>query len=296
MKNPKAAAEASGSGSRGGEGTSDANKDPQSARLSMMRRSGVPPLTPQNLFDHPCVATKVTIVKSKKGRTLSAMNETGGGLDASPAPDTTQTSAKLIQARGRGGKHKREKIHLTIHEEMASLGRGASGATFRGDVVVGDDGEKAPAAVKMSFVLLNPTMYGLATAADVETWAKRELYPEVNTLLALAHPHIVSLRCVGLQKVCGKDFPGYIAMHLCNRWVCLSVRAMQATEFTDSNPQCHLDATSILNSQVVVVRLLGLDGEMVFGVVLVVDTRTRPRALDWPMQCVFVRSTRFAYR
>ena len=93
------------------------------------------------------------------------------------------------------------------------LGRGAFGEVYSGTSTFA--GRSILSAVKKFFIIQNPTLYGLYDAAAVAQWANRELLPEINTLLGLAHPNVVRLRCVGACSVFDQSVPAYIAMDFC---------------------------------------------------------------------------------
>jgi hypothetical protein len=108
---------------------------------------------------------------------------------------------------------------LAVHDDGKPLGNGACGAVFQGTASFASTStsrREVRVAVKKFFFLENPRLYGLMDAAAVADVVQRELLPEVNTLLALAHRNVVRLRCVGLGDVYGEAFPAYVAMDLCS--------------------------------------------------------------------------------
>ena len=139
-----------------------------------------------NLTTHACVAQHVVLYEEGK-RTAPSVGSSSSGLA------------------------------LTIDARNKPLGNGAAGVTYLGAVAdATNPQESVPVAVKRFFILESPRFYGMTTSDEVAAWAKLELYPEINTLLALSHPRLVRLRCVGLREVYGTPFPAYIAMDYCN--------------------------------------------------------------------------------
>ncbi len=142
-------------------------------------------LTPDNMATHACVAERVT----------------QGGKAAEVNPGARANTGLLLDI-----------------DPQRRLGNGAAGVTFLGKVTDLAD-PSAPAvvvAVKRFFMLETPDFYGLTTADEVSTWADRELFGEINTLLSLSHPNLVRLRCAGLMPVHGRPFPAYIALDYAN--------------------------------------------------------------------------------
>ena len=103
---------------------------------------------------------------------------------------------------------------LAVRDKGEPLGNGAFGAVFPGTAFFAR--REVPVAVKKFFMLENPRLYGLMNAPAVASVVQRDLLPEVNTLLSLAHRNVVRLRCVGLGRVYGAPVPAYVAMDFCS--------------------------------------------------------------------------------
>jgi hypothetical protein len=154
------------------------------------------PLTLANAATHAAVAAHV-MLDSKKNGSGGAIGGNGGG------------AGNAVSAAWR----------LVVHDTGLPLGSGANGAVYPGlasFASTGSSGRRETlVAVKKFFMLESPGMYGLITPAAVAGVVERELLPEVNTLLGLAHPNVVRLRCVGVGDVCGAAVPAYVAMDFC---------------------------------------------------------------------------------
>lgn len=185
------------------------------------------PLSCDTLATHACVVQQV----------IALPHESMDDAAAAAFPAANSLSNNLV---------------LFIDEGAKPLGNGAAGVTYMGSVVdKANPNEKITVAVKRFFVLENPRLYGLSTAADVAAWADRELYSEINTLLSLSHPSVVRLRCVGLRDIYEKQFPAYIAMDFCNagnldQWIKEKrVSALQLVpflqQFVDAMTYLHVD-------------------------------------------------------
>ena len=94
------------------------------------------------------------------------------------------------------------------------LGRGSHGEVYGGVSIFA--GRRIRSAVKKFFVIKDPKLYGVRDANDLVQWTKREVLPEINTLLSLAHPNVVRLRCVACAMLFGRAFPAYVAMDYCS--------------------------------------------------------------------------------
>ena len=148
------------------------------------------PLTLSNADTHAAVAVSVMLDSGAEGGADVGGRGAGGG------------------AEDAGG------WRLAVRDEGEPLGNGAFGAVFPGTAFFAR--REVPVAVKKFFMLENPRLYGLMNAPAVASVVQRDLLPEVNTLLSLAHRNVVRLRCVGLGRVYGALVPAYVAMDFCS--------------------------------------------------------------------------------
>jgi hypothetical protein len=163
------------------------------ASLSVVHAVQLPtdtPLTLSNADTHAAVAASVVLDSGAGGGADGGGRGAGGG------------------AEDAGG------WRLAVRDEGEPLGNGAFGAVFPGTAFFAR--REVPVAVKKFFMLENPRLYGLMNAPAVASVVQRDLLPEVNTLLSLAHRNVVRLRCVGLGRVYGAPVPAYVAMDFCS--------------------------------------------------------------------------------